>query len=107
MYFLTSQSTKGTCIQPYEADALVGVLLIKKQTEKKSFLSRSDIVDEIKLITFIKENIFTPIALNLVIFDRYSTEQLIKFPAEHLTIFSAEHRLKITELNYMKIASFL
>ena len=34
MYYLTTQSSKGACSQAYES-APVGVLLIKKQTEKK------------------------------------------------------------------------
>ena len=37
MYFLTTQSSNGACSQAYECRPPVGVLLIKKQTEKKEF----------------------------------------------------------------------
>ena len=38
MYFLTTQSSKEHAFNHTSADALVGVLLIKKQTERKEFL---------------------------------------------------------------------
>ena len=38
MYFLTTQSSKEHAVKRTSADAPVGVLLIKKQTERKKFL---------------------------------------------------------------------